>query len=205
MSINSIQADFQLTIAKLNALITNAHSANAAGAFVWSQDDRIVITESAFLRTFIAWETFLEKSFLHYLMGNTSISGKVHTCYAKPRDEEHGHQLLVGLAHHVDWSKPDAVRKLSKNFFDKGDPFDRALSSIASDISDLKTIRNATAHITSTTSKSLDGLATRKLQVPCRNITVYDLILAADPANPGKTILETYQDILQIAALQISQ
>lgn len=204
MSISQILTDYQTSIQKLNGLIANVHKPSVHTVQL-DIDEVNVITESAFLKMFIAWESFLEKSFIHYLTGNSSTSGKTFTCFASPRDEAHASQILIGMNKYVDWSTPETVRKLSKIFFDNGEPYETVLSSITSDIYDLKAIRNSAAHISSTTSKNLDGLGTRKLQRPCNNITVYDLILAIDPSNSSKTILQTYQDTLEAAACQISQ
>jgi len=204
MPIVNILSEYQASITRLNTLITNVHNP-AVHTVSLGTDEIVVITESAFLRMFIAWEGFLEKSFVHYLTGNTSISGKQITCYANPKDDIHANQILIGMNKYFDWSTPETVRRLSKLFLENGEPYETTLASITSDIYDLKTIRNSVAHISSTTNKNLDSLGTRKLQRPCSNITVYDLILATDPLNPTKTVLQSYQDTLAAAAHQICQ
>jgi len=68
-------------------------------------------------------------------------------------------------------------------------------------LNDLKTIRNAAAHLSSTTSTQLDSLAGRLLGSPQTNITVSQLIFSIDPASiTGDTIFTTYLTKLDIVA-----
>ena len=76
----------------------------------------------------------------------------------------HAHRILIGTQKYVDWSNPEIIRRLCNLFFDPSNPFDTYIASINTDLFDLKTIRNAAAHLTSTTSQQLDSLATRKLK-----------------------------------------
>jgi hypothetical protein len=168
-------------------------------------DDRVIITEAAFLRIFMAWEAFLEKSFWHYMMGQPSLSGTVIHRFASPRDEDHANRLLIGIGRFVDWSTPDVVSKLAGLFLDKGDPFESVLSAIHSDLLDLKTVRNSAAHLTSSTSVQLDALASRRLGRSCSGTSVYDFILAPDPSSAkGATILQSYMDLLDAACHRIA-
>ena len=200
MSLVQTLQDFRNSIASINGLIATAHATDTSGNNLWAIDETIFITESAFLKMFISWESFLEKSFALYLTGNPSIIGNTVIKYASPIDEEHANNLLIGVMKYVDWSTPDIVRKFAKLYFQSGEPYEGAISSVHSDLLDLKTIRNSVAHISSTTTRNLDGLATRKLSRPISGITVYDLILAIDPNSTGNTILKSYQDNLDVAA-----
>jgi hypothetical protein len=164
-----------------------------------------MIVEAALLRTFVAWETFLESSFVQYMMGEVTASGRMIPCYASPPSLEHAMRMLIGTLTFVDWSAPDKVRKLAKLYFPGGDPFETVISSVTSDIYDLKSIRNASAHTSSTTQRALDGLASRKLQTPVANISVTDFVLTVDPTSPvGGTILQNYVTVLDAAATRIA-
>lgn len=46
---------------------------------------------------------------------------------------------------------------------------------------DLRTMRNASAHISSTTQTALESLAQRIFRTPRPGIVLYDLLMAADP------------------------
>jgi hypothetical protein len=205
MSLAQTLQNFRDTVVSVNGLIVSAHTTDATtGANLWQPDEIVFITESAFLKMFIAWESFLEKSFILYLMGNPSITGRLLTKYASPIDEKHAHEILIGTMRYVDWSNPEIVKKIAKIYFELGEPFENAIASSNHHLLDLRTIRNSSAHISSTTTRSLDALATRLLQRPIAGITIYDLILAIDPQNTSNTILKSYQDILDTVALEIA-
>jgi len=181
---------FRVSVAEANSFTTLAFQQDAAGNYMLSQNQREFITDSAYLRLFIAWETFLENSFIKYMLGEPSILGNVITRYVQPLNEKY-----------VDWSNPEIIKRLCNLYFSPGNPFDTYVSSIFADLFDLKTIRNAAAHLTSSTRQQLDSLGTRKLQRPCNNLKVSDLIFAVDPnSTNNETILTTYLDKLDISA-----
>jgi len=192
---------FRVSVAEANSFTTLAFQQDAAGNYMLSQNQREFITDSAYLRLFIAWETFLENSFIKYMLGEPSILGNVITRYVQPLNERHANSLLIGTQKYVDWSNPEIIKRLCNLYFSPGNPFDTYVSSIFADLFDLKTIRNAAAHLTSSTRQQLDSLGTRKLQRPCNNLKVSDLIFAVDPnSTNNETILTTYLDKLDISA-----
>jgi hypothetical protein len=77
----------------------------------------------------------------------------------------HVNDMLMGSGQRafVDWSTPETVRKIGRMCFANGDPYETVLSSIHTDLLDLKTVRNAASHVSSTTTAALDALATRRL------------------------------------------
>lgn len=201
------------TLANYRASITQcAHNLNiafntdVAGAYIYAQPQRDFIIESSFLKFFISWEKFLENAFLDFLVGEPSIRGTVISRHAIPISRSHAHKILIGTQKYVDWANPEIVRRLSKLYFDITNPIETVISAIQTDIYDLKTIRNAAAHISSTTSHEIDALATRKLQRQCINFTVSQLILAFDPAAAvnTQTFLTTYTNLLDAAAYNIA-
>lgn len=193
--------NYRLSIDEANSFIALAFQQNAAGVYLLPQNQRDFISESSFLKIFIAWETFLESSFLDYLLGEPSITGSIINRHAQPIDRDHAHRLLAGTKNFVDWSSPETVRKLSNLYFVQGNPIDSFISTIHTDIMDLKTVRNAAAHMSSTTSNQMDSLGTRKLKQPCNNLKVADFIFAIDPnSSTHETILTTYLTKLDIAA-----
>jgi hypothetical protein len=69
------------------------------------------------------------------------------------------------------------------------------------DLYDLKTIRNAAAHLTSTTQQKLDSLGTRKLKRQCNDLKVSDILFTFDPDSAtNETVLTTYLNKLDICA-----
>jgi hypothetical protein len=199
-------ADFRATKNDLVAHITFAHARYANNNYKIASNLREFISESAFLRIYIGWETFVENCFVDYLLNEPSILNNRPAKWANPIDKEHAHQIIIGNQKHMDWSNPETIRKISQIFFHQGYVFNSSLSAINNDLMDLKTIRNSAAHLSSTTSSKLDGLSTRILRTPCSNYTAYKLLFSNDPrsTSPQQNVLTRYLDILDLAAEQIA-
>jgi hypothetical protein len=198
---------FQNSVADARGMISAAHQKDAAGAYLWHSAARSMFVESSFMKIFISWEVYLESTFLSYMLGNPSIRGNVLTRHVSPLDQKHANDILIGSGRQqfVDWSTPDTVRRIGKVCFQNGEPYETVLASIHSDLLDLKTIRNAASHISSTTATALDGLAARKLQVPVAGFSAAQLLLAADPSSStGDTVLGAYCGQLDSAAILIA-
>ena len=205
MLLIDVLKDFRIDVANCNALITFALSRYASGGYKHQRGRREFIMESAFLKIFISWETFLERAFHSYMQGETSVLGVAPVKYVNPIDENHAKKILIGTQKYVDWSNPEIVRKLSKLYFQHGFVINSTLSAIQADIFDMRTIRNSAAHMSSTTSAALDALGTRLLSKPCVNIKPTDLLMSIDPANTPDTILDTYNAKLDVAAELIAK
>ena len=106
--------DFQDAVGKANGLIQAAYQTNANGIFLWNTENRASISEAAFLKVFIAWECFLEKSFHLFMLGTTSISGKIMTRYVIPLDLGHATRIAIGGMKYVDWSNPGGFKFLTQ-------------------------------------------------------------------------------------------
>lgn len=206
MALNQNLIDFRATIHELNQHIQFAHLKYAGGNYKIPANLREFISESAFLKMFIAWETFVEKSFVDYLINEESILCRRPAKWVNPIDANHAHQIIIGNQKHMDWSNPETIRKISKIFFHQGYVFDAALSSINADLMDMKTIRNSAAHVSSTTTAKLDGLATRILATPSVNFTAYRLLFSIDPRSmpAGQNVLSRFLNLLDIAAEEIA-
>lgn len=198
--IDSLTA-FRNSVAEANSFIDLAFQQDDDENYTLLQNQRDFITDSAYLKIFIAWETFLETSFIQYMLGEPSILGNAITRYVQPKDEQHANSLLIGTQRYVDWSNPGTVKKLCNLHFAPDNPFDTFISSMMSDLLDLKIIRNAAAHLSSTTRQRLDSLGTRKLKRPCNSLKVSDILFAIDPDSAmNETILTTYLNKLDVSA-----
>jgi len=199
-------ADLRATNVGLLSHISFANHKYANGSYKIAQNLREFICESAFLRIFIAWETFLEKSFVDYLLNEPSILNNRPAKWVNPISKEHAQEIIIGNQRYMDWSNPEAIRKMSQIFFHQGYVFNTTLSAINNDLMDLKAIRNSAAHMSSTTSGKLDGVSTRILNTPCVNYTAYRLLFSVDPrsAAANLTVLDRYLQILDVAAEEIA-
>jgi hypothetical protein len=185
-------------------IIDFAYSRYANGHYKYPKKIRVFNSKNAFLKIYISWESFLEASFISYMLGKSSTSGRTLVRYVTPLDSDHAQKLLIGTQRYFDWGNSENLRKLSKLYFENGEPFNGIIGSIVTDLSDLKTIRNAAAHISSTTSTQLDAVASRILNRSIVNIDVSDFIFSIDPNNGTQTILDMYLAILEAAAVNIT-
>jgi hypothetical protein len=194
-------AEFRSSVAQCDSLIANAHQVNAAGAPLLPTIDREQITVAAFLNLFIAWERFLESSLANLMIGNPTISGALPTRYVVPPSLADARLLIVGINRYFDYANHDNVKRVSLMYFQNGYPFEPHISSIFSDLADLKTMRNASAHISSTTHQALESLAVRIFGQPQPGISLYRLLTAIDPRSPNQdTVFLTYKEKLLVTA-----
>ena len=207
MPLDQVLSDYRSGINQVNSLISFAYQQNANQDCVHSNTIQEFITTSAFLRMFIHWEAFLENAFVEYMVDELSITGRSVQCYVSPADRAHAHKILIGTQRYVDWANYDIVIQLAGLFFVDGEPFKSNLSAIREGLMDLRTIRNAAAHLSTTTQPQLNALASRKLSRVVSGISVSDLIMALDPNSPPgttRTFLQNYQELLDITAENIS-
>lgn len=205
MELVDILNNYKQNIQDAVDMLDFAYAQYANGRYKYNSSIRMFISRNSFLKIFITWENFLEDSFLNYMLGKLSTTGRALVRYVNPSDYEHAQKLLIGTQRYFDWGNVENVRKISKLYFENGDPFNSIISSIVIDLSDLRVVRNAAAHISSTTSTQLDAVASRKLARRIVNIDVSDFILSNDPNSNGtQTILDTYLAILDTAAVNIA-
>lgn len=203
MSLSVLYTNLQDSFSFVNSVIAkaNIHFHNAADSKV-----RELMIESAFLKMFIYWEEFLEKTFHCYLNGNTHLQGSLPIIYVSPLDDEHAAKILIGTQKYVDWANHEIVKKLATLYLENGSPYVTVLDSIRSDLSDLKNIRNSTAHISTTTTAAFNAVKSRTLGNISNsvNLSTCDFLMHLSPTDNTKTILQSYQDKLLAAAFNIS-
>jgi hypothetical protein len=194
-------AAFGNSAAQCTSLIANGHKTDSSGANIHTQIDREQITAAAFLNLFIAWETFLEDVLTKLMIGNPTIGGLKPIRYVTPHTIEDAKRLLIGINTYFDFANHEYVKKVAYMYFLNGYPLEPHLSSIAQDLADLKTMRNASAHVTSTTHANLNKLALRIFSTPRPGMSLYNLLVSPDPrSTSGQTIYGSYNDKLLTAA-----
>lgn len=204
MSLTDSLNDFRAGITQTNNFISMAYVQDSSGNDIFDSSKKEFLITSAFLKMFIYWETFIEESFSKYLTGELSTSGTKVNCYVSPKDRQHALTILIGTQKYVDWANHEIVKRLANLYFDDRNPFTSNISSISSELSDLKTVRNAAAHLSSTTRHQLDALSTRVLSKNVTNTDVATFMMELHPKDRTKTVLLYYQNILDIAAENIA-
>jgi len=101
--------------------------------------------ESAFLRAFLAWEEFLEETFLRYLCGYHSKLGPCSLLGIPHKNIAGANAAVLGGNSFVSWADPDKVVKRSKRFMNAGF-HETVLNSDLSRLILFKDIRNRIAH-----------------------------------------------------------
>ena len=202
ISLNRFQAD----IAQCDQLMANAHASDANGSPILPAADRRQITIAALLNAYISWETFLESSLVAFMMGEPTLGGTPPIKYVAPPTEPAALEMITGTQRYFDFGNPDYVRKIVRVFFKDGYPYEPPLSSITSEWADIRTMRNASAHMTSTTQKALDALALRIFSSPAAGVDLYQLLTSPDPrSTTGETVVVAYENKLVSAAQLIAQ
>lgn len=204
MPITAALATFDAKVTQCDSLVANAHRIDATGAPLFPIIEQKLITVAAFLNLFVAWEEFVEEALTHYMCGAATISGSAPTRYVMPVSIEAAKRITIGTNRYFDYANIENLRKLVLLYFDSGYPFEPHLSSIAGTLSDIRTMRNSSAHISSTTQSALEALAQRILGLPQPGIDLYTLLTQTHPASAPGTVFEFCRNTLQIAAQQIA-
>ena len=165
-----------------------------------------MITVAAFLNLFVAWEEFLETAMSQFMIGSPTLSGNAPVRYAAPPNVETAKLMLIGTNRYFDFANDGFVRKMAGLYFKNAYPFEPHLNAIATDLADLRTMRNASAHLSSTTQRALESLAQRIFGVPRPGITLYAMLTAVDPrSTAGATVFAEAKDKLLATAQLVAQ
>lgn len=206
MPLHSVLTTFKTDLAQCDSLIGNAHRMDGSGKPTLPEIDRRQITVAAFLNMYIAWETFLESSLVTLMVGNPTLGGTLPVKYVSPVNLEAARLMVIGVQRYFDYGNHDNVRRVVSMYFRDGYPYEPHLSSIMSDLADLRTMRNASAHITSTTQTALESLALRLFSRPHPRVDLYRLLTTPDPRSPARdTVFLTYKKKLLVTAELIVQ
>ena len=114
--------------------------------------------------------------------------------------------MVIGVMRYFDYANHDNMRKMVNLYFEQGYPYEPHLSGVFSDLADLRTMRNASAHITSTTQTPLESIAMRISGSPMPGVDLYQLLTMIDPKSAtSDTVFETYKNKLIVTAELIAQ
>jgi len=206
MPIQDLANDFQRNISEAQSHIQNAFSVENNGQYIFNKQFRDFVVEAVIVKIYISWESFLEKCFEGYAMHEPSVSGINYVRYANPIDSDHARRMALGNQRFIEWGNPSIVLTLCGLYFDGGEPFKSVIAGINNDLINLRNVRNAAAHLSSTTQRSLEAAATKILGVPSPGITVSDLVLSKHPdSQTDETILEVYIKTLDAAVCAIAR
>lgn len=160
------------------------------------------IYEISFLKVLVAWEEFLELSFMAYMSGKVTKKHKPKL-YLRKITEDHARKILCGTLDYPDWTKIDDICTLAKLYFVGGTPFVMPLQEIETYFNDMKKIRNAIVHISINSKGKFAGLARAKTSSYRPDMTPGDFLACKIRRNSIETFFENYISFLRVAADKI--
>lgn len=204
MSFSEILTRYRDETSRVNSYIDLAFQQDARGDFLRSEDEIEFLVTSAFLKQFLAWEQFLESSFIAYMTGLNGLDGTCPLRYVEPVDEGHANKILIGTQRYVDWANHEIVKRIASLYFERGEPYNTAINSVSRELSDCKIIRNASAHNSSTTQTAFEAVVSRVLSDDTTNMSISKFLTAISPEDTSNTVMQQFQLKLDITAENIA-
>ncbi|MCM1569402.1 MAG: hypothetical protein NC081_08145 [Roseburia sp.] len=128
----------------------------------FSHEMYLAIVENCFMQIYLAWEAFLEKSFISYLQNASDLQGNSYLRYGLPVNDEHAYDMLRGTKSYPDWTNIDEVNRLAKIYFEHSGPF-VILKTPPAEFLEMKTIRNRISHVSTNSQKQFNTLLARNI------------------------------------------
>jgi len=207
--LRTVLADFLQSLQDCRRLADDAYLWSAPGAHgtrpYISLRRRDSIVEMAFLRTFLAWEVFVEESFILYLCGQKPPRGRAPFRHAFPSNLEVAIKWVIpeGRAY-ARWNVVGDVSQRAERFFRDGRPFAAVLRGNQNVLDETLTIRNAIAHRSTSARLKFENLVRPKLGTLPPKLTVGGFLGTTAPgSSPPVSFLEFYVGKVDLAARQI--
>jgi hypothetical protein len=159
------------------------------------------IAEMVFLRMFLAWEHFLEQSFLSYMCGRKDRKVKIQCFVVFPSIQHAANLIIPEGRRYAEWSEPEIVRQRAERYFKDGEPFKSALGGVSGQVEEMRKVRNSIAHKSKHAREKFEQVVRQALGTVPRGITPGAFLLRRI-AGP-RTNFETYSEVLTIASTRI--
>jgi hypothetical protein len=159
--------------------------------------------ELAFFRAFLAWESFLEESFILYLMGKKPPRGKPPRRFAMPPTLQAAEDFAAEGQDYAKWNI-DKLKNRAERFFKGGGPFTGPLQAHRTVLTDAQTLRNAIAHNSASARRKFETLVRRTLGTVPPDFTVGKFLDTTVPtSSPPNTFLDSHLEMIEFVARQI--
>jgi len=203
--LTNVLSDFRRTLRQCRRLATDAHLWSLPGSVPHiSRVRRDSMIELAFLRMYLGWETFLEDSFVSYLVGAKPPRGRPpHRFTIPPTRRDAEEWVIPEDREYAKWDAPH-VSSRALRFFRRGHPFTNALRSNQNLLEETRKIRNAVAHESTNAYEKFETIVRTKLGLLPPHLTVGAFLIATVPASAlPQSFLEFYFDRVESVAEQI--
>lgn len=162
------------------------------------------VVELAFISGFLAWERFIEQSFILYTLGKSTPNGYSPHCYISPRNRKHALRFAKGDKRFPLWNDYDFIVDRSNHFFRNGSPYVSTFRLIRSRLLAMKTIRNAIAHSSTDSQEKFRTLVRGQLQHFPRQFSPGRFLTTLVPNRvPAISYFDQYSDTLSWASERI--
>ena len=159
------------------------------------------MTEMAFLRAFLAWESFLEETFVLYLSGQSPPRGRTPKRNVVPLSQNIATTLIFEGRGYAQWTSMSVVRERADRFFSHGRPFGPILAKNTNSLDEVNTIRNAIAHRSGSARERFETLVRTKIRTLPANLTVGGFLQTTEPgSSPPASFFEFYVAKIDLAA-----
>jgi hypothetical protein len=167
---------------------------------------RDAIIEMAFFRAFLAWEAFLEESFVLYLLGKSPPRGRPPRCIVEPKaTRKLIQQMLIPEGRkYIRWSNAGDVAARAKRFFHDGWPYATYLTAHQNKLQDIEGIRNAIAHTSGYSKERFERLVRRELTALPTRSTIGEFLRTIVPGSPlPESFFERYLGYFRFISSEI--
>lgn len=201
-----VLGEFQGTLRRCRKFADDARAWSLPGArphITVARRDAII--ELAFLQGFLAWEAFLEESFILNMLGKRPRHGRPPHRYVLPPDRKTAFQMTAEGRNYAKWEMASEVATRATRFFRDGRPYTAPLRAKQNALDAARTLRNAVAHRSETAQRTFEGLARNDLGgVLPPGLTVGGFLNTTKPGSaPPESFLDFYLGALQIVAEKI--
>lgn len=207
--LRSVLTDFSRSLQECRRLAADAYLWSLPGAHGMrpyiTAKRRDSMTELAFLRSFLAWENFLEQSFILYLSGQRPPRGRAPHRYAFPPNQRAAMDWVVPEGRsYARWTVATEVSERAERLFQAGRPFAPVLRGNQNVLEDVRIIRNAIAHESISVWEKFENSVRTRLGTLPPNLTVGGFLGKTVPTSaPPVSFLEFYLGKIEFAAQQI--
>jgi hypothetical protein len=204
--LQNVLGEFQRNLREARSLAIDAEKWSSPAAVPHiSLKRRDSMLELAFLRTYLAWESFLEESFILYLLGQPPPRGRAPHRFAYPPNRKFAEEWIVNEGREfASWGKASTVSSRAERFFRGGRPYSTALRPSQHVLDETRTIRNAVAHSSSKAVERFEKLVRSRLGTLPPNATIGGFLATVVPSTtPPMSFFELYVKKIEVAATRI--
>jgi hypothetical protein len=205
----TVLSELGRNLGESRSLAAEAHlwatAPHAPGIPVISVKRKDSMTELAFLRAFLAWEGFLEETFVLYLMGARAPRGRAPHRFAFPPTHRAALEWVVPEGKpFAEWTHAGSVCERAERFFRDGRPFVSVLRIHLNALNEARIIRNAIAHQSKSAREKFETVVRGRLVTLPANLTVGGFLSTTMPGTtPPTSFMEFYLGKIEFSAQQI--